>query len=86
MSIVRDLGAAGLEPMTITVGATVISDTLSLIVFAVCVPTWESGFSLSKLALQLIEIAIFVPMILLGVGRVGLAAGVAYASWNVDRS
>ena len=71
MSIVRDLGAAGLEPMTITVGATVISDTLSLIVFAVCVPTWQSGFSLSGLALQLIEIAIFVPLILLGVGRLG---------------
>jgi Kef-type K+ transport system membrane component KefB len=57
--------------MTITVGATVISDTLSLIVFAVCVPTWQSGFSLSGLALQLIEIAIFVPLILLGVGRLG---------------
>jgi len=39
LPIVTGLGAARLEPVTITVGATVISDTLSLIVFAICVPT-----------------------------------------------
>jgi Kef-type K+ transport system membrane component KefB len=71
LPIVTDLGIAGLEPITITVGATVISDTLSLIVFAICVPTWESGFSVAGLAQQLIEIAIFVPLILFGLSRLG---------------
>ena len=71
LPIVTDLGVARLEPITITVGATVISDTLSLIVFAICVPIWESGFSASGLAVQLVEIVIFVPLILFGLSRFG---------------
>jgi Na+:H+ antiporter len=65
------LGALRYEPITVTVGATVFSDTLSLIVFAICVPTFQSGFSVSKLAVQLIEIAIFIPFILFGLSRIG---------------
>ena len=71
LSIVTGLDIARLEPVTVTVGATVISDTLSLIVFAICVPTWENGFSFIGLAVQLIEIAIFVPLILFGLSRLG---------------
>jgi Kef-type K+ transport system membrane component KefB len=71
LPIVRSLGLAGREPVTVTVGATVISDTLSLIVFAICVPTWENGFSLSGFAVQVIEIAIFIPLILVGLSRLG---------------
>ena len=70
-SIVVRLGETRLEPITITFGATVISDTLSLIVFAICVPIYQSGFSVSGLVVQLIEIAIFVPLILFGVSRLG---------------
>jgi Kef-type K+ transport system membrane component KefB len=68
---VTGLDIARLEPVTVTVGATVISDTLSLIVFAICVPTWENGFSFIGLAVQLIEIAIFVPLTLFGLSRLG---------------
>ena len=60
-----------LEPITITFGATVFSDTLSLIVFAICVPIYQSGFSVSGLVVQLIEIAVFVPIILFGLSRLG---------------
>jgi Kef-type K+ transport system membrane component KefB len=69
--IVTKVGANRLEPFTVTVGATVLSDTLSLVVFAMCVTTFERGFSLSGLALQLIQIIVFVPLLLLGVGRAG---------------
>jgi Kef-type K+ transport system membrane component KefB len=69
--IVAELGANRLEPITVTVGATVLSDTLSLVVFAICVSTYESGFSLAVLGGQLLEIAIFVPLILFGLSRVG---------------
>jgi Kef-type K+ transport system membrane component KefB len=58
-SIVDEAGANRLEPIAVTFGATVISDTLSLIVFAVCVSTYASGFSMSVLGVQLLEIAIF---------------------------
>jgi len=65
------LGATRLEPVTITVGATVISDTLSLVVFAICVSTFHAGFSALALSSQIVEIAIFVPLILFGVSRLG---------------
>jgi Kef-type K+ transport system membrane component KefB len=71
MSIILRLGATRLEPIVITVGATVMSDTLSLIVFAICASTCHSGFSVSTLAIQIIEIAIFVPLILVGLSRLG---------------
>ena len=69
--LVAELGANRLEPVTVTIGATLLSDTLSLVVFAICVSTYENGFSISGLALQLIEIAVFVPLILLGLSRAG---------------
>ena len=65
------LGETGLEPVTVTVGATVMSDTLSLVVFAICVSTFQTGFSPVSLGIQLLEIAIFVPFILFGVSRIG---------------
>ena len=65
------LGETHLEPITITIGATVISDTLSLVVFAICVSTFQTGFSVLALSRQIIEIAVFVPLVLFGVSRVG---------------
>jgi Kef-type K+ transport system membrane component KefB len=69
--IVARLGLVRLEPITITFGATVMSDTLSLLVFAVCLATYKSGFSISVLLVQVAEIAVFVPLILIGLSRLG---------------
>ena len=52
-------------------GATMVSDTLSLIIFGICVPTYTTGFSIAGLTLQIVEVAIFVPLILIGLGRGG---------------
>ena len=71
ISLVIQSGANRLEPIVVTTGATVMSDTLSLIVFAVCVSTFESGFSFPGLLKQLVEIAIFIPVVLIGLGRLG---------------
>jgi len=71
LPVISRLGETRLEPMVITVGATVISDTLSLVVFAICVPTYKAGFSMTSFAFQILEIAIFVPFILFGVSRIG---------------
>jgi Kef-type K+ transport system membrane component KefB len=70
-SIVQEYKANSLEPIAVTVGATVISDTLSLLVFAVCLSTFVGGFSVRAMALQIFEIAVFVPLIIFGVGRAG---------------
>jgi Kef-type K+ transport system membrane component KefB len=72
--IVQRLGVIRLEPIVVTIGATVLSDTLSLIVFAVCVSTYTTGFSPEGLATQLIVIAVFVPLILIGLSRTGAYA------------
>jgi Kef-type K+ transport system membrane component KefB len=64
MPIVQRLGVIRLEPIVVTIGATVLSDTLSLIVFAICVSMYTTGFSVSTLAFQLAEIVVFVPGIL----------------------
>jgi Kef-type K+ transport system membrane component KefB len=77
---VRRLGLTRLEPITVTIGATVLSDTLSLIVFAICVSTYKNGFSARGLAVQLIEIAFFFPVILFGLSRLG-----AYALKKVEK-
>ena len=71
LPIVMRLGAIGLEPVVVTIGATMVSDTLSLIIFGICVSTYTTGFSPSGLALQIVEVAIFVPLILIGVSRAG---------------
>ena len=70
-SIVAKLGVSRLEPIVVTYGATMMSDTLSLLVFAVCVPVYTSGFSASGFAIQVIEIIAFVPLVLFGLGRGG---------------
>ena len=71
LAVVTRLGAVQLEPVIVTIGATVVSDTLSLLVFAICLSTYKTGFSATGLAVQIAEIAIFVPLILVGVSRVG---------------
>ena len=71
LPIVTRLGALGLEPVVVTIGATMVSDTLSLIIFGICVSTYTTGFSPSGLAVQIVEVAIFVPLILIGVSRTG---------------
>ena len=64
------LGVKNLEPVTVTVGATVMSDTLSLVVFAICVSIYSTGFSVSALALLLAEIAGYIVLVLFGLSRV----------------
>jgi len=71
MPIVTRLGAVGLEPVVVTIGATMVSDTLSLIIFGICVSIYTTGFSPSGVAIQIIEVIILVPLILIGVSRTG---------------
>jgi Kef-type K+ transport system membrane component KefB len=49
----------------------VISDTLSLVVFAICVSIYTTGFSPSGLALLLTEIAGYIALVLFGLSRLG---------------
>jgi Kef-type K+ transport system membrane component KefB len=48
-----------------------VSDTLALVVFAICVPIYVSGFSVSGFAIQITGIVLFIPLVLVGMGRGG---------------
>jgi Kef-type K+ transport system membrane component KefB len=71
LTVVNRLGLGRSEPVTIAVGATVMSDTLSLVVFAVCVSIYTVGFSPSGLALLLAEITGYIALVLFGLSRLG---------------
>lgn len=66
--IVDKLGQLRNEAVTVTIGATVFTDVAALLVLAICIPIHASGFSSDTFAIQLLELAIYVPAILIGLG------------------
>jgi len=71
LTIVSRLGLGNLESVTVAVGATVMSDTLSLVVFAICVSIYTTGFSPAGLALLVAEIVGYILLVLFGLSRLG---------------
>lgn len=71
LPVIDRLGLHRAEPVTVAVGATVMSDTLSLVVFAVCVSVYTTGFSPSGLVVLLVEIAGYIALMMFGFGRFG---------------
>jgi Kef-type K+ transport system membrane component KefB len=57
LPIVTRLEAIRLEPVVVTVGATLVSDTLSLIIFGICVSAYTTRFSPSGLVVQIVQVA-----------------------------
>lgn len=66
LPIFKDAGLMGREAVVVTVGATVFTDTLSILVLAICLPIHLAGFSGARLLGQIVELAIYVPAILFG--------------------
>jgi Kef-type K+ transport system membrane component KefB len=62
--ILVKLGLAKEEPVTVTIGATAITDITSLIFFAICLPIHTSGFFFGPFLLQLLFIIGFIPIIM----------------------
>lgn len=69
--IVIAAGLAKRPAITITVGATILTDMLSLLILAVCVTTHVSGFSPLSLAIQIGEVVLFVAVMVGVVGPAG---------------
>jgi Kef-type K+ transport system membrane component KefB len=68
--IVEKLGKLRNEAVTVTIGATVFTDVAALLVLAVCIPIHTSGFAPDTFAVQLLQLALYVPAVLLGLGWV----------------
>ena len=67
--IVQRLDLVGNEAVTVTIGATIFTDIAALLVVAVCIPIHTSGFSPAAFLLQVLELAIYVPVVLLVLGQ-----------------
>lgn len=75
--IVVNAGLSKLRCVTITVGATILTDMLALLALAICLTTHQSGFDIEAVAIQLGELAAFVAIMVFLVGPVG--------RWAFDR-
>src|SRR5262249_35647091 len=66
LPIVQRLGLSGNEAVTVTVGATILTDLAALLVLAICLPVHSVGFRLDSFLVQLAQLAIYVPAVLFG--------------------
>ena len=71
--IVRRLGVVRTEPVTITVGATIITDTAALLVLAICVAVQGGSFTGAFLVRQLLLLAAYATAVLWGLDWAGRA-------------
>lgn len=67
--IVQRLGLVRNEAVTVTIGATIFTDIAALLVVAVCIPIHAAGFSPPAFLLQVLELAIYVPVVLFVLSR-----------------
>ena len=64
--IIQRLGLTDREPVTVTVGASIFTDLASLLLLAICLPVHTTGFSASGFVAQIGALAIYVPVVLIG--------------------
>lgn len=57
------------EAVTVTIGATIFTDVAALLLVAVCIPVHMAGFSSTAFSMQLLQLAIYVPAVLIGLSR-----------------
>src|SRR5262249_52979836 len=67
--IVQRLRLVRNEAVTVTIGATIFTDIAALLVVAICIPIHTAGFSISAFLIQVLELAIYVPLVLLVLSR-----------------
>jgi Kef-type K+ transport system membrane component KefB len=68
-SILARLKLLDRDAVLVTIGGTIITDVAAMLVLAVAVSVHRVGFSRSFLAIEVVELALFVPPITLGLGR-----------------
>ena len=67
--IVQRLGLVRNEAVTVTIGATIFTDIAALLVVAVCIPIHTAGFSPAAFGLQVLELAVYIPVVLIVLSR-----------------
>lgn len=70
--IIQRLGVVSDEAVTITVGATIVTDITALIVLAVCLGVSKGNFTASKLIFLLGSLGLYTAVVLLGLKRLAV--------------
>ena len=83
LTILQRFGLAQGPTVLMVVGGTIFTDIASILVFAVTVSIHLSGFSLSFLGRELLELAVFVPLVIYRGGR---SRGRRSSAWGRRRS
>ncbi len=69
--IVSRLGVVNNEAITVTIGATIFTDTLALLVLAVCVSVQSGDFSAVRLITLLVALGVYAAAVFWGCARLG---------------
>jgi len=69
--IVRRLGVVNNEAVTVTIGATIITDISALLVLAICIGVDEGNFTLGRLLILLGSLAVYTIATVVGIDRLG---------------
>jgi Kef-type K+ transport system membrane component KefB/nucleotide-binding universal stress UspA family protein len=69
--LLRRLGVVANEAVTVTIGATIVTDIAALIVLAVCLGIESGGFSAARLVNLLLLLSLYTLLVLVGIDRVG---------------
>jgi Kef-type K+ transport system membrane component KefB len=67
--ILARLGLLERESVLVTIGGTIFTDIASMVVLAMAVSVHQAGFSISFLLKELLELAIYVPLVLFGLSK-----------------
>src|SRR6516162_7639143 len=59
------------EPVAVTIGGTVLTDLMSLLVLAICLPIHTSGFSTGAFFLQIFEMVGYIAVVFFGLSALG---------------
>jgi Na+:H+ antiporter len=66
LPLVKKAELIGRECVLVTMGATVFTDILSILILAICLSIHVAGFSTVTLGLEMLELVIYVPAVLFG--------------------
>ena len=69
--IVNRLGVVKNEAVTVTIGATILTDIAALLVLAICIAIHGGEFSAASLVIQLGSLALYSGIVLIGLDRAG---------------
>lgn len=85
LPIVSAAGLMDRQSVIATVGATIVTDITAMLVLAICIPLFQTGFSPTALGIQLLELGIYVPVIIFGLSWVGHHALKRYGKTDEGR-